>query len=145
VQLTRYTDYSLRVLLYLALTGREATIAEIAERYGISENHLVKVVHHLGTLGYIETRRGRHGGIRLAREPGKVSVGEVVRAVEPNFTLVECFDIVNGTCPIAGVCGLEDLLWQAHDAFMQHLDKFTLAECLTKPRALKARLDIANP
>lgn len=92
MQLTLYTDYSLRVLLYLAAAEGTATVSEIAERHGISKNHLVKVVHHLGKLGYVHTERGRHGGIRLAREPGSMRLGALVQDTEPHFHLVECFD-----------------------------------------------------
>ena len=142
MQLTRYTDYSLRVLLYLALVKREATIAEIADSYGISQNHLVKVVHHLGQAGFIITRRGRSGGIQLAREPEEITVGDVVREVELHFHWVECFDEENGTCPIRGVCGLEDILREAQDAFFETLDGVTVADCMSRPRELKRRLGV---
>ena len=126
MQLTRYTDYSLRVLIYLAITRETATIAEIATRYGISENHLVKVVHNLGKLGYIETVRGRSGGIRLAGEPEAIRVGEVVRQVEPTFDLLECFNVKENTCPILPACGLRRVLGEAQKAFMDVLDGYTL-------------------
>jgi Rrf2 family protein len=92
MRLTTYTDYTLRVLVRLAVRPRAlTTIAEIASSYGISENHLTKVVHKLGVAGYIETVRGRNGGIRLLKKPGEINIGEIVRRAEPDFELVPCF------------------------------------------------------
>src|SRR4051812_5945520 len=100
MRLTLYTDYSLRVLLYLVLDrGRTATISEIASSYGISRNHLVKVVNNLVRLGYVSSTRGRSGGLRLSGEPSAVSIGEVVRRTEHDFQLVECFEPETNTCP----------------------------------------------
>src|SRR3546814_353363 len=93
MRLTLYTDYSLRVLMYLGLNRDGlATITEVAERYGISRNHLMKIVHQLGLLGYIETVRGKGGGIRFARSPGEINLGEVIRRTEEDMALVQCFD-----------------------------------------------------
>ncbi len=136
MQLTRYTDYSLRVLLYLAAHEGPATIAEIAEIYGVSKNHLVKVVHELGRKGYVKTERGRGGGISLARAPGKIGVGEVVRAMEPNFHIVECFDPAKNECVITPQCALKHALIAANAAFMKVLDGYTLADVSRNRAAL---------
>jgi Rrf2 family nitric oxide-sensitive transcriptional repressor len=101
MRLTVYTDYSLRVLMYVALhPERRPTIGEVAASYGISKNHVMKVVHQLGVAGYIATLRGQSGGMRLARSPQEISLGEVVRRTEPDLALVPCFDPINAACVI---------------------------------------------
>lgn len=143
MQLTLYTDYSLRVLLYVALKGEQtATISEIAEAYGVSRNHLVKVVHHLGKLGYLETTRGRSGGLALARDPADINVGEVVEAVEPTMDLVECFDMARNTCPIAPACRLKGVLTQANRAFLAVLKEYTLQDLLVSRGPMKKQLGL---
>lgn len=128
MQLTLHTDYALRALIYLALSDEGATIAEIASRYGISRNHLVKVAHNLGKAGLIETTRGRAGGLRLARPAADINLGQVVRLMEPHFNLVECFDKEHDTCVIAPACGLRRALFEAQQAFLRTLDAYTLAD-----------------
>jgi Rrf2 family nitric oxide-sensitive transcriptional repressor len=145
MQLTRYTDYSLRVLIYLAITQETTTIANIAARYRISENHLVKVVHNLGKLGYVETVRGRSGGVRLAGDPESIRVGEVVRQVEPNFDLLECFNVKENTCPILPACKLRVVLGQAQQAFMAVLDEYTLATFLSERVEIARLLNLDLP
>lgn len=143
MQLTLYTDYSLRVLLYVGLKGDEtATISEIAEAYHVSRNHLVKVVHHLGKLGYLETTRGRTGGIVLALDPADINVGEVVEAVEPTMDLVECFDIATNTCPIAPACRLKGVLIQANRAFLAVLKEYTLQDLLVSRGPMRKQLGL---
>lgn len=138
MQLTRYTEYSLRVLMYLAIhPDRLATITEISGAYNISRNHLVKVVHELGTLGFIKTQRGKQGGIRLAREADHLSVGEVVRKVEKNLDIIDCME---PACPILPVCDMRDALFEARDAFFKVLDSYTLAELTTPHRQQLAEL-----
>ena len=135
VRLTVYTDYALRMLMYLALKkDRLATIAEIAESYDISRNHLVKVVHNLARGGFIKSHRGKGGGIELARDPAKINLGEVVRYTEGPLKPVECFDAERNRCVITNACGLERILREACDSFLSTLDRYTLAE-LVKQRS----------
>ena len=141
MQLTRYSDYSLRVLIYLALDPeRLVTIEEIAQSYGISKAHLMKVVHQLGLNGYVETVRGRGGGLRLARRPEEITVGEVIRSTEENMALVECFDPESSQCAIEPACGLRSVLQEALAAFLGVLDRRTLADLVARRRKPLARL-----
>lgn len=130
MQLTQFTDFSLRVLIYLARLPEpgQATISEIAEYYAISRNHLVKAVNNLANAGLIQTTRGKGGGIRLGRPAHTISVGDVVRVTEPSMELVECFDIKANQCRIAQGCVLRAQLYEARRAFMLVLDKHNLAE-----------------
>lgn len=143
MRLTVYTDYALRLLMYLALKNDGlATIEEVADSYGVSKNHLMKVTHQLGVGGYIETVRGRHGGLRLAKSPKEIGLGDVVRYTEPDFAIVMCFEPVDADCAISPGCVLRKALERARDAFLKVLDQYTLSD-LVKPRsALRAMLDI---
>ena len=124
MKLTRYSDYALRVLMHLAARpDRLASIGEIARTYRISHNHLMKVVHDLRKEGFVAAVRGRSGGIRLARLPEEVSVGEVIRHTEGGFDLVDC-----GSCVIAPACALTGALREALCAFMAVLDGYSLAD-----------------
>jgi Rrf2 family nitric oxide-sensitive transcriptional repressor len=148
MRLTRYTDYALRTLIYLGLNApRQASIAEIARAYGISENHLVKVVHHLGRLGLVKTTRGRGGGLRLAHAPGDIVIGQVVRQTEDDLALVECFS--NGVCAITSACRLRSALGEALAAFLAVLDRYTLADFLRaeegRQAAMLLGLSLPNP
>lgn len=144
MRLTIYTDYSLRLLMYLALKQDGlATIAEVAESYGISRNHLMKVAHQLGVAGYVETVRGRSGGLRLAKPAASIGLGEIVRQTEPDMALVPCFKPVEEDCLIARCCVLRKALDKARAAFVEVLDSYTLGD-LTRPRtALQELLKIA--
>ncbi len=134
MRLTLYSDYSLRVLLYLShKEGETVTITELADFYKISRNHLVKVVHNLGINGFIATTRGKHGGIRLARRASEITVGEVVRHTEPDFDLLECFNPETDHCVITKSCSLKGVLFEARHAFIEVLDRYTLAEIAMKP------------
>lgn len=129
MQLTLYTDYALRVLLYLSRTPNElSTIPEISGFYQISKNHLVKVVHSLAQLGYVLTTRGKGGGIKLAKPADEISIGEIVRKMEPNFYLVECFNLETNRCVITQVCRLKGILSQGMEAFFKVLDGYALSE-----------------
>lgn len=137
MQLTRYTDYSLRVLVYLMLMhDKPVTITEIADYYGISRNHLVKIVHNLGVLGFITTMRGKGGGITLARPTEEINIGDVVRKVEPGFNIVECFAEGSRPCQIEPVCKLKQVLGQATKAFLTELDGYSLKDMILKERTV---------
>lgn len=130
MHITRYTDYSLRVLIYLAVQqDRLSTIQEIADSYQISRNHLMKVVHQLNKKGYIETVRGKNGGMRLHREPNTINIGVLVRETEQDMNLVDCF-ASGGNCKISPVCGLKGALAHALQAFLDTLDGYTLEDIL---------------
>ena len=136
MKLTLYSDYSLRVLMYIARQEHRVQIDEIANFYGISKNHLTKVVNNLATLGYIETTRGRGGGIRIKMAPEEINIGALIRKTEEHFNLVECFDRETNTCPIAGICGLQGVLGEALNAYLSVLDKYTLQDILFRKTAL---------
>lgn len=132
MRLTVYTDYSLRTLIYLGAKNEDelTTIQEISDAYNISKNHLMKVTHQLGQLGYIETIRGRGGGIRLAKLPKDITIGEVVRQTEEDFHLVECFDPTSNMCKIAPACQLKGVLAEALQAYLAVLDRYTVEDFL---------------
>lgn len=130
MRITLYTDYSLRVLIYLAVKPEGlSTIKEIADSYGISKNHLMKVVHYLQLQGHIETVRGKNGGLRLHRPPEEINIGSMIRATEQDMTLTECFGD-RSQCIIEPACGLKHVLVEALEAFFEVLDRYTLADLL---------------
>ena len=136
MRLTTMTDYALRLLMYVAQQpDRLCTISEVATAYNISEAHLMKITHQLGLAGYIETVRGKGGGIRLARPPREIVVGSVIRQSESDFALAECF-AANATCRIQGACCLPAILNEALNAMFLVLDGYTLADLLQRPRGL---------
>lgn len=144
MRLTTFSDYTLRVLMYLALDpGRLATIPEIAAAYGISDNHLMKVVHKLACDGVVESVRGRGGGIRLAQRPEDIRVGAIVRASEGDAPIVECLASKPSTCRIAPACKLQAALVDAFDALYERLDSYTLADLVKQPKPLL--LALARP
>lgn len=141
MKLTSFSDYTLRVLMFLALDrSRLATIPQIAAAYGISENHLMKVVHQLARAGVIESVRGKGGGIRLAREPEDIRLGQIIRASEGDGPIVECLSDDPGGCCITPVCQLTEVLVRAFDALYASLDEHTLADLVRTPHKLKAIL-----
>lgn len=143
MRLTVYTDYALRMLMYLAVKEDGlATIADIAESYGISRTHLMKVAHQLGVAGYIETVRGRQGGLRLARPSRMIGVGEVVRCTEPDMALVPCLEPVNGQCTILACCQLRTALQRARMAFVAVLDEYTLHDLVVQGAPMRDLLGI---
>ena len=147
MRLTDYTDYSLRVMLYLALRRDSlATIQEISDAYGISKNHLMKVVQRLGELGWVDTVRGRNGGLRLAPASLDLSVGAVVRETESDFALVGCFPDEHGdrrSCVIEPQCRLKHALAAARDAFLAELDRHTIGELAQPAGELTGLLGLA--
>lgn len=137
MKLNSFTDYCLRVLIYLAAQpGRRATIAEIGEAYGININHLTKVVHFLGRQGWLQTIRGKGGGVVLAQSPERINVGRVVRDAEGADLPAECFDRDHNTCPIVRICKFRGALREATAAFHGVLDGYTLADLVGNRRAL---------
>lgn len=130
MRLTTMTDYALRLLMYVAQQPqRLCTISEVAQAYGISEAHLMKITHQLSLQGWIETVRGKGGGMRLAHAPHTIPLGAVVRSIEPDLALVECF-ATGSQCTLTGQCRLAGVLEGALQGFMAHLDGFTLADLL---------------
>lgn len=129
MRLSLHADYSFRVLIYMAAhPGETASTASISRAYGISRHHLVRVVKTLEDHGYLNVTAGRSGGVELARPPQEIRLGQVVRDVEPNLALLECFQPETNTCPIIGVCGLKAYLRSALSAFLTDLDRHTLAD-----------------
>jgi Rrf2 family nitric oxide-sensitive transcriptional repressor len=141
VRLTQHTDNALRCLMYLALhPGETVTAGEVAGRMHMSPDHLFKVIGTLAELGYVETLRGRLGGVRLARAADRIRVGRVVRETEESFALVECFSPDSNECPIAPACYLAKTLDRALKAFLAVLDEVTLADLVQHPRKLHVLL-----
>ena len=133
MQLTLYTDYSLRTLAYLSLNpNKSCTISEIADFYHISRNHLVKVVHNLSKAGFIASVRGKGGGLQLSKAPDQINLVDVIRQTEPNFHLAECFDSTRQTCTIEPICKLKGILSEALAQFMNVLENYTIADLLTE-------------
>ncbi len=146
MHLTSFTDYTLRVLLYLGVRRKDAplaTIGDIAHAYEISENHLTKVVHHLAKLGYVKTTRGKGGGMQLARPAGEINLGEVVRNSEEKRPLIECRRDGKPNCLILPACGLPRILAQALRAFYKELDNYTLADLIRSPDKLSGIIAVA--
>lgn len=146
MRLTVYTDYTLRVMMYLATSysrGGVATIEEIARAYNISRSHLMKIVNELSQNGFVQALRGRTGGVRLARAPSEISVGQLVRMAEKDFAVVPCHDdSVDSHCAILPACNLRRGMRRALDAFIHELDQMTLAETVTVPSVAASLLQI---
>ena len=143
MQLTRYSDYCLRVLIYLAVTEDElVTIEEISQSYDISRNHLMKVVNHLARLNYIQSVRGKGGGIRLSLAPVNINVGRLIRDTEADLAVVECFGAKNQCC-ITPACKLKNILGEALEAFLSVLDQYTLKDVIDNESSLKKLLGLS--
>ncbi|ARI75544.1 Rrf2 family transcriptional regulator [Halobacillus mangrovi] len=144
MRLKKYTDYALRVLIFTA-SKKQGTLAnkkEISEVFNISENHLGKIIHELNKLGLIDTIRGRSGGIRLAKPAAEINVGQVVRAMEDDFHLLECFDRKTNYCVITPACKLKHVLNDALMAFLEVVDQYTLEDLLTNQEELQELMGI---
>ncbi|MGM0834170.1 Rrf2 family transcriptional regulator [Halomonas qinghailakensis] len=140
MQLTRFTDYSIRVLIFLAAKGEErSTIHEIADTFQISRNHLMKIVQELSQKHYVTAIRGKNGGLLLTRDPATIGLGELVREMEHGMALVECFHSDNA-CIITPACRLQPILKEALSAFLDVLDRYTLADLLGNQQPELARL-----
>lgn len=140
MRLNLHTDYALRLLMYLAQHGGQASVDEVAGAFSVSRHHLMKVAQRLTALGYLDARRGRGGGISLSGPAAAINIGAVVRALEPTSTFVECFDHKTNTCAIAGVCGLQGALNLALGDFLARLDSYTLADLVPDPARFRAAL-----
>jgi Rrf2 family transcriptional regulator, nitric oxide-sensitive transcriptional repressor len=142
MRISTFTDYALRVLIQAALRAPDkVTIDEVATAYGISRNHLIKVINELARAGFIVTQRGRSGGFRLARPADRIRIGEVVKFGE-SAPLVECFDLANNACVISPACRLKGMFAEAMRAFIAVLDAYTVADICAKPDALLRRLGL---
>ena len=131
MHLTQFSDYALRVVLYLGCYPEKlVSVDEISRAHGISKHHLVKVVQTLTDLGVVAAQRGRGGGMRLAKRPSEINVGWLIRRTEPHFHLVECFDPAANRCPIAPACGLKGALHRAQQAFLGVLNEYSLDQLL---------------
>lgn len=140
MNLNLHTDYALRILMALAAGNRQMSVDKVASSYGISRNHLAKVAQRLQSLGYIDTVRGRGGGMTLALPPEKVNVGKIVRALENMEGFVSCMGSGASGCKVDGVCGLKGALGAAINDFLARLDSYTLADIVPKPNAFLVRL-----
>lgn len=138
MQLTLFTDYSLRMLMYLGLRrGEVVPIVEIADAYGVSKHYMMKVMNELVQLGYIDAVRGRHGGVRLAKRPSDVKLGKLIRQTEPGPGVLECVESgTHSDCPIVGACQLRKLFAEAQTEFYRVLDRHTLADLIERPDPL---------
>jgi Rrf2 family transcriptional regulator, nitric oxide-sensitive transcriptional repressor len=149
MRLTVYTDYTLRVMMYLAASypgGSVVTIEEIAKAYRISRSHLMKIVNELSNKGFVQAHRGRTGGVRLARPPDEITVGDLVRMAEKDFVVVPCHDENHDApeCAILPACNLKRGMRRAMDAFIGELDKMTLAQTITVPSVAMSLLHIGD-
>ena len=143
MQLSAYSDYSLRVLIHAALRGsKRTTVEEVAETFGISRHHLVKIVHDLGRSGYLETQRGIGGGFTLGRPAGTICVGDIVRSGEESDHVIECADKHDRQCRLFPACRLKAVLDEAAAAFFAVLDDYSLADLLKQPAKMRAALAI---
>ncbi|HAU1511374.1 Rrf2 family transcriptional regulator [Legionella pneumophila] len=143
MQLTQFTDYSLRALIYIALKKGSCTIKDITDAYSISNNHLIKIIHNLSKMGLIKAIRGKNGGILMAASPETINLGQLIMELEPNFDLVPCFNKEKANCCIAPACKLKSVLYEAQRAFLQILEQYTLADVLHNPSELSVLLRIS--
>lgn len=141
MQLTRHTDYALRVLIFLALQPEQklVTMADIEQRFAIPRNHLIKIVQRLGRLGYAHTVRGNGGGLRLGRASTAIAVGEVVRDMESTLEIIDCS---KPACPLRGDCRLKGMLNEARQAFIDTLNRYTIADAVANPEVLESALNL---
>ena len=144
MKLSLFSDYALRTLMYATLKDGPFLLDDVAAAYRVSRNHLTKVVHSLAKLGYLETQRGRGGGIKLALPADQIRIGSLVRKTEDQPVIIECFDPATSTCPITSTCRLKGVLAEAMRAFYDTLDRYTLRDITTGRHRTKMR-DILLP
>lgn len=143
MELSRFSDYALRVLMYAAAReDQKVTLNELTEAYHISQHHLVKIVHYLGKLGYLQNRRGRSGGIWLGRHPKDIRIGEVIRRTETHLHLAECFNAKTNQCRLSPSCRLKTVFQEAKDAFLEVLDQYTLEDLIQNGKPLVGLLSL---
>ena len=140
MQITYFSDYSLRVLFFLAIKEDKASVAEISRAFGISKNHLVKAVHNLVKLGYVSSIRGKTGGVILARTPASINLREIIQQLEPHMDIVECFDLETNSCAITPACRLKGVFQEAKEAFLATLKKYSLADLVQNKKALSRHI-----
>ena len=146
MRMTLHSDYALRMLIYLAVhPGRPVTVGEVATSYGLSRNHLLKVALNLSRGGFVETARGRSGGLRLAKPAAEITIGAVVRHLEEDFALVECLKATGGACAISPLCRMKGIFSEALSAFLAVLDRHTIGDVARNSDALAALLGIEAP
>lgn len=143
MRLSLQTDYALRTLMFLAGKDGHHSIADIASAYGISKNHLMKVAQRLTAEGFVDSVRGRSGGLKLALPPAELNVGAIVRTMEDTGTFVECLDAATNTCVVTPVCGLRHVLTGALESFARHLDQFSVADLIPDEARFESQLDRA--
>jgi Rrf2 family transcriptional regulator, nitric oxide-sensitive transcriptional repressor len=144
MRLSLQTDYALRTLMFLAAKEGHHSIGDIARAYGISKNHLMKVAQRLTAEGFVDSVRGRSGGLKLARPASDLNVGAVVRILEDTGAFVECFDAATNSCIVTPVCGLRHVLAGALEAFAGHLDQFSVADLVPDAEGFREKLDLQN-
>jgi len=144
MQLTQFTDYSLRALIYIALKKEICTVNDIVSVYNLSNNHLIKIIHNLSKLELVKTTRGKNGGIIMAVNPSDINLGELILNLESNFDLVPCFKREKANCCIAPACKLKSILHEAQQAFMNVLHQFTLADILHNKNELYSLLSLSK-
>lgn len=145
MHINTYTDYALRVLIQAALRAPEkVTIDEVATAYGISRNHLIKIINEMAHAGFLVTHRGRSGGFTLARPADRIKISEVVKFAE-TAPFCECFDVANNACVITPACRLKGMLAEAMRGFYAVLDKYTVADICAKPEPLLRHLGLTQP
>ena len=145
MRLSLFSDYSLRVLMFAALKQEGFILDEVTEAFGVSRNHLAQVVHNLAKLGYLNTQRGRGGGIQLALDPEQIRLGRLIRQTEEESAFVECFDPKTNTCRIFKACRLKGLLAEAIQAFHDNLDRYTLRDLISNPDQARMREALMQP
>lgn len=145
MRLSLQTDYALRTLMFLAVKDGHHSIADIASAYGISKNHLMKVAQRLTAEGFVESVRGRSGGLKLAHPPAELNVGAIVRTMEDTGTFVECFDATTNTCVVTPSCGLRHVLKGALESFARHLDQFSVADLIPDNEGFRQQLNESSP